>query len=131
MDKNKIFLIDAVVNFSNLNSLTSDVCGKFIATHCDKCDKQGESFTGKHLADSCRIVSKEVLFLESFADILPSLSEDVSKSALASVGKDLIKAVWLFLFTHQFKPALGCDVERHSILSKLTNISSRIREAVA
>lgn len=131
MDKNKIFLIDAVINFSNLNLLTSDMSGKFVATHCDKCDKRSESFIGKHYADSCRIVSKEVLFLESLTEILPFLEEDASKSELASVGKDLINVVWLFLFEHSFKSEPCCDTERHSVLSKLAKISSRISEAVA
>lgn len=132
MDKLGIVLINAVVNFSNLSLLASDDLNKIIAKHCDECDKRIELFSDKHLENFCGIVSKEVLFLESLAEILPSLKyNSILKNELISGAADLINAVKFFLLTHSFDSPLVCNVERHSILSKLTKISSQIRGATA
>lgn len=127
MDKLKIFLINASINFSNLNLLTGNEFNKFVIKHCDKC----ELFANKHHDDICGVVSEEVLFLESLADTLLSSADDVFKNELASVGKDLINFVRLFLFERSFKPDPCCDTERHLVLSKLIKISGQISEAVA
>lgn len=127
MNKLKILVINARINFSNLSLLTDNEFNKFIVKHCDKC----ELFANKHHDNLCGVVSEEVLFLESLMDTLLSSADDIFKNELVSAGNDLIDAVRLFLFERPFKPVLSCDMERHLVLSKLIKISSQISEAVA
>lgn len=127
MDKFKIFLINASINFSNLNLLAGNEFNKFVIGCCDKCELSPD----KYQNGLCRVVSKEVLFLESLVGALPFQTDDVFKNELASAGKDLINVMRLFLSARSFKPALGCDMERHLVLSKLIKISCQISEAIA